>query len=93
MTQWIGDTWRLKAGPQPDPANNNKLSEGSTTEGDPELRRHGYKESLSKNMMVLRCIITKVDISISARKSTLGLSMSIAWSSTRNVGISSSMRI
>ena len=45
MTQWIGDTWRLKAGPQPDPANNNKLSEGSTTEGDPELRRHGYKES------------------------------------------------
>ena len=45
MAQWIGDTWRLKAGPQPDPANDNKLSEGSTTEGDPELRRHGYKES------------------------------------------------
>ena len=48
MTQWIGDTWRLKAGPQPDPANNNKLSEGSTTEGDPELRRHGYKESFAQ---------------------------------------------
>ena len=51
------------------------------------------KSPLSKNMMGSSCIITKVDISISARKSTLGLSMSIAWSSTRNVGISSSMRI
>ena len=44
MTQWIGDTWRLKAGPQPDPAVN-KMSDGSTTEVDPELRRQGYKES------------------------------------------------
>ena len=45
MTQWVGDTWRLKAGPQPDPASNSKIPDGPTAEVDPELRRQGYKES------------------------------------------------
>ena len=45
MTQWVGDTWRLKAGPQPDPASNSKMPDGPTAEADPELRRQGYKES------------------------------------------------
>ena len=45
MTQWVGDNWRLKAGPQPDPAPNNKMPEGPAAEIDPQLRHNGYKES------------------------------------------------
>ena len=93
MTQWIGDNWRLKAGPQLGPMNSNKQAEGTTTESDPELRYvAATKNPLSKNTMVSKCIIIKADISISARKSILGLSMNTVWSSTRNVGTSLSMR-
>ena len=45
MTQWIGDKWRLKAGPQLGPTNSNESAEGTTTENNTELRRCGYKES------------------------------------------------
>ena len=45
MTQWVGDNWRLKAGPQPDPAPSNTMPEGPAAEIDPQFRHNGYKES------------------------------------------------
>ena len=45
MTQWIGDKWRLKAGPQLGQVNSNESAEGTTTEKNPEPRRCGYTES------------------------------------------------
>ena len=45
MTQWIGDKWRLKAGPQLGPTNSNEPAEGTAAESNPEPQRCGYKES------------------------------------------------
>ena len=45
MAQWIGDTWRLRAGPQPEAAQDQNALEEDDTEADPELRLRGYKES------------------------------------------------
>ena len=45
MTQWVGDNWRLKAGPQLDPAPSNKMPESPSAELDPQFRQDGYKES------------------------------------------------
>ena len=45
MTQWIGDNWRLKAGPQRGPTSSTDPAEATTAEGDPEPQRCGYQES------------------------------------------------
>ena len=45
MMQWIGDKWRLKAGPQLGQTNINESTEATTTGNNPEPRRCGYKES------------------------------------------------
>ena len=69
------------------------MPDGPTAEADLELRRQGYKESFVQEYDGIKVITTKADISISARKSTHGLSTNIALSSTLNVGISLFMRI
>ena len=71
MAQWVGDTWRLKAGPQPDPAPNNKIPDDPTAEVDPELRRQGYKESFVQEYDGIKVYHHQ---GRSARKFTLGLS-------------------
>ena len=93
MTQWVGDNWRLKAGPSliPHPATRCRkvqLQRLTRSSGTMDI-----KSPSCKNMMALKCIITKTNISISARKSTRGHSTNTAWSSSLNVGISSLMRI
>jgi hypothetical protein len=45
MTQWVGDNWRLRAGPQPDSTLDQNVSIDDDTKVDPELRLRGYKES------------------------------------------------
>ena len=45
MTQWVGDNWRLRAGPQPDSTLDQNVSTDDDTKVDPELRLRGYKES------------------------------------------------
>ena len=45
MTQWVGDNWRLRAGPQPDSTQDQYESTDDDTKVDPELRLRGYKES------------------------------------------------
>ena len=45
MTQWIGDKWRLKAGPQLGQTNINESTEATTAGNNPELHRCGYKEA------------------------------------------------
>ena len=45
MTQWVGDNWRLRAGPQLDSEQDQNESAEDDTKVDPELRLRGYKES------------------------------------------------
>jgi hypothetical protein len=45
MTQWVGDNWRLRAGPQPDATQDQNESADDDTKVDPEIRLRGYKES------------------------------------------------
>ena len=45
MTQWVGDNWRLRAGPQPDSTQDQNESTDDDTKVDTELRLRGYKES------------------------------------------------
>ena len=45
MTQWVGDKWRLKAGPQLGQMNKDEPTEATITENNPEPFRCGYKET------------------------------------------------
>ena len=48
MTQWVGDKWRLKAGPQLGQMNKDEPTEATSTENNPEPFRCGYKETFVK---------------------------------------------
>ena len=45
MTQWVGDKWRLKAGPQLGQTNSDEPTEAPTAGNNPEPLLCGYKES------------------------------------------------
>jgi len=45
MTQWVGDKWRLKAGPQLGQMNKDGPTEATTTGNNPEPLHCGYKET------------------------------------------------
>ena len=45
MTQWVGDKWSLKAGPQRGQTNKDEPTEATITENNPEPFRCGYKET------------------------------------------------
>ena len=86
----LGD-WRRGLNLIPQPTVTHRMTQPQRLTWSSDVR--DIKSPLYKNMMALRCIITKADISTSARRFTLGLSTNIAWSSIPNAGISLSMRI
>ena len=93
MTQWIGDKWRLKAGPQLGPTNSNESAEGTTTGNNPEPRRCGYKESFVQEYDGIKVYHHQGSYQhLGPHRSILGLSMNIEWLSTRSVGTSLLMR-